>query len=172
MTLQEILEAMANQDENPESFSKDDMKLIAEKLGDKIDGYKKILDTLESDAKRLAKEIKSFQKAKKTVENNHKRISEHLLYMMKSRAALEPDCGGKYKLRGDKYIAHLRSRTTQSTNRPPEEADFIGFDNLVKIAFAWDTDAVKEAAKTDADAAALLSEKKSEYVEFTVRKEI
>lgn len=164
MTLQEILEAMANQEENWEILSTAEIESIKELLGEKVDAYKHIISLCDAEEDRLAEEIKAFQKAKKTVENAKDRIKETLMYVMKSKEFT--------KLPGEKFTASIRSRTTQVINRSPTEADYIGFDNLVKIAFAWDAAAVKEAAKTDAEASALLTEKTTEYIQFTIRKEI
>jgi hypothetical protein len=162
MTLQEILEAMINQEENWEATSNADKEQIREILGDKVDSYKHIISLCDAEEARLADEIKAFQKSKKTVENARDRIKDTLLYVMKSKNFT--------KLPGDKFTASIRSRTTSVINRTATEADYIGFDNLVKVAFAWDSDAVKEVAKTDVEVAKLLDEKTTEYVQFTVRK--
>lgn len=164
MTLQDILEAMAKQQENFDAISESEVNDILVLLGEKVDGYKHIISLCEAEEERLANEIKDFQKSKKTVENAKERVKETLMYVMKSKEYS--------KLPGEKFVANIRSRTTSFINRSPDEADYIGFEDLVKIAFAWDVSKVKEAAKTDPKAAELLEERTTEYVQFTVRKGI
>lgn len=162
MTLQEILEVMAKQQENFEGIEQSEVSEILQLLGEKVDSYKHVISLCDAEEERLANEIKDFQRSKKTVENARSRIMETLMYVMKSKEYT--------KLPGEKFVASMRSRKTNFINRPATEADYIGFEDLVKVAFAWDSAKVKEAAKTDPKAAELLDERTTEFVQFTVRK--
>lgn len=131
----------------------------------KVDGYKYIIDKLESHAEHLAKKEAEIKQAKTTCQNKVKALKEGLL------KALEAN--GFEKFTGNDWIVRRqKSQDALSITRQPLASDLIKHPDIVEVKYEWRKKPFREKLAEASDLQEIAKLEENYHIRFAVNKEL
>lgn len=151
MSLAEILGLMQAADEGMVLLSLEEMGELADKLEDKVDGYKEYIDKCEAEVERLDKRVKMFAKTKsaiaKKVENLHKLLAFHM-------------AKNSFKfMRGHDWKVVLTHSNSVEVKPDPTPDLYLEYPNFIRMKYEWNKVALSAALKAGDEKAAQIAER-------------